>query len=96
MDREEIDRLLVNLPEWQLMEDLPTFQIQRIFRFSNFSEPLSFANRVGEIANAENHHPTLIIEWGRLTVRLWTHTAGGLHRNDFIMAARIDRLFSGG
>jgi len=48
------------------------------------------------LADAEDHHPTLLVEWGRVTVSWWTHSLGGLHRNDFVMAARTDRILDGG
>jgi len=62
------------------------------FRFSNFAEALSFTNRVGDLAEAEGHHPAILTEWGQVTVTLWTHAIRGLHRNDFIVAAKIDSL----
>ena len=67
-------------------------RLERIFRFSNFAEALSFTNRVGDLAEAEGHHPAILTEWGQVTVTLWTHAIRGLHRNDFIVAAKIDSL----
>ena len=58
----------------------------------NFAEALSFTNRVGALAEEEGHHPAILTEWGRVTVTLWTHKIRGLHRNDFIMAAKVDSL----
>ena len=62
------------------------------YRFSNFAEALSFTNRVGALAEVEGHHPAILTEWGQVTVTLWTHAIRGLHRNDFIMEAKIDSL----
>jgi 4a-hydroxytetrahydrobiopterin dehydratase len=62
------------------------------FPFRNFTEALSFTNSVGVLAEAERHHPAILTEWGRVTVTLWTHKIRGLHRNDFIMAAKVDSL----
>jgi 4a-hydroxytetrahydrobiopterin dehydratase len=60
--------------------------------FQKFAEALTFTNRVGALAEDEGHHPALLTEWSRVTVTLWTHKIRGLHRNDFIMAAKIDSL----
>ena len=89
---EEIEELQRQVPDWSLMEPESILQLERKFRFSNFEEALSFTNRVGALAEAEGHHPAILTEWGQVTVRLWTHAIKGLHRNDFIMAAKIDSL----
>ena len=67
-------------------------RVERVFTFNNFADALSFTNRVGALAEAEGHHPAILTEWGRVTVTLWTHKIRGLHRNDFIMAAKVDSL----
>jgi 4a-hydroxytetrahydrobiopterin dehydratase len=67
-------------------------QLERRFGFPDFAEALAFTNRVGEAAEAEGHHPRLVTEWGSVVVTWWTHKIGGLHRNDFVMAAKTDRL----
>ncbi len=67
-------------------------QLEKAFTFRNFSQALDFANAVGELADGANHHPAILVEWGQATVQWWTHTLGGLHRNDFIMAAKTDYL----
>ena len=89
---EEIEALRLYVPEWKLLERESILRLERIFRFSNFAEALSFTNRVGGLAEAEGHHPAILTEWGQVTVTLWTHAIRGLHRNDFIMAAKIDSL----
>lgn len=86
---------LAELPDWRLIEQDGEPQLQRAFRFRNFAEALAFTNQVAELAEQENHHPAILLEWGKVTVRWWTHKIGGLHRNDFIMAARTDALYSG-
>jgi len=63
-------------------------RLERVFKFRNFSDAADFTNKVAAIAEAEDHHPLLITEWGRVTVRWWTHKIKGLHQNDFIMAPR--------
>ncbi len=89
----EIATLLPAVPEWQMVvrEGIP--QLERTFRFSNFREALRFTLEVGELAEREGHHPVLITRWGRVTVTWWTHKIRGLHRNDFIMAAKTDALY---
>jgi 4a-hydroxytetrahydrobiopterin dehydratase len=77
--------------EWQIGDG----EIRREFTFRTFNAAFGLATRVALLAEAQNHHPDLEVSWGRLVVRLATHSVGGLSRNDFIMAARIDRLVSG-
>lgn len=84
--------LLQQVPSWVVNEDSGVAQLQRIFPFRNFVEALDFANKVGAIAEEADHHPALLIEWGKVQVSWWTHTIKGLHMNDFIMAARCDEL----
>ena len=89
---QEIEELRAQVPDWKLVERESILRLERIFRFSNFAEALTFTNRVGALAEAEDHHPAILTEWGRVTVTLWTHAIRGLHRNDFIIAAKIDSL----
>jgi 4a-hydroxytetrahydrobiopterin dehydratase len=89
---DEEPTLMAEIPEWHRTEEEGVPRLVRVFRFENFRQALDFTNRVGEIAEEEGHHPALLTEWGRVTVSWWTHKIRGLHRNDFIMAARTDRL----
>ncbi|HUI41203.1 MAG TPA: 4a-hydroxytetrahydrobiopterin dehydratase [Terriglobia bacterium] len=66
--------------------------LRKGFRFPDFRRALDFVNRVGELAEAEHHHPDILLGWGKVEITLWTHAAGGLTENDFILAAKIDRL----
>ena len=91
----EISGLRPRVPDWQLVERDGIKRLERVFGFRNFAEALAFTNRVGEQAEEEGHHPALLTEWGRVTVTWWTHKIGGLHRNDFIMAAKTDELSEG-
>ena len=84
--------LLAQLDDWSIIDQEGVPRLQRIFKFKDFVGALRFTNAVGEIAEEEQHHPLLTTEWGRVTVQWWTHSIGGLHRNDFIMAARTDKL----
>ncbi len=62
------------------------------FEFDDFLGALTFTNRAGGVAESEGHHPEITLTWGSATVRIWTHSIDGLSENDFILAARIDRL----
>ena len=66
--------------------------IERKFKFKNFAQALAFVNDVGQIAEKEDHHPDIFIHWNEVTFTLWTHAINGLFDNDFIMAAKIDKL----
>ncbi len=91
---EEIAELTPQIPGWQIIEREGEKQLERVFRFPDFAQALAFTVRVGELAEAEDHHPQLVTEWGKVTVHWWTHKIHGLHRNDFIMAGKTDLLFS--
>ncbi len=88
----EIQRLLPEVPNWQLKEVNGEKRLERVFKFKDFAEALAFTDKVGALAQEENHHPMLITEWGQVTVDWWTHKVKGLHQNDFIMAAKTDEL----
>ena len=90
----EISELLPQIPDWTIDEQAGVSRLQRVFKFKNFKEALTFTNQVGAIAEEEDHHPAILTEWGAVTVFWWTHVIKGLHRNDFIMAAKTDRLYS--
>lgn len=89
----EIDELRPTVAAWELQDDAGVPRLDRVFRFPNFQQALDFTNAVGELAEAEGHHPKLVTEWGRVGVTWWTHKIRNLHRNDFIMAAKTDHLF---
>ena len=91
---EEVAELHPQVPEWELVEIDGVKRLRRVFSFADFAEALSFTNDVGRVAEEEGHHPALLTEWGRTTVNWWTHKIKGLHRNDFIMAAKTDDLFA--
>ena len=90
---EEINELLPQLPIWGLVELGGIQRLERAYEFDNFAQALLFTTKVGELAEQEGHHPALLTEWGKVTVTWWTHVIYGLHRNDFIMAAKTDRLY---
>ena len=89
---EQAREYMQQLPEWEIVEQDGIKRLQRVYKFKNFVDALAFTNKVGELAESEGHHPLLTTEWGRTTVQWWTHKIGGLHNNDFILAARTDEL----
>jgi len=86
----ELAELIGQVPDWNLETRDGVLQLEKVFPFRNFAQALAFTNAVGALAEAEGHHPALLTEWGKVTVTWWTHKIHGLHRNDFIMAARTD------
>jgi 4a-hydroxytetrahydrobiopterin dehydratase len=93
VSKDETRRLIQEIPGWSLQDSDGVLQLEREYRFKNFVDALDFTNRVGELAETEAHHPGLLTEWGKVTVTWWTHKIKGLHKNDFIMAAKTDRLY---
>jgi 4a-hydroxytetrahydrobiopterin dehydratase len=91
LTQEEAKRLHPQAPEWELRDDAR--RIERSFRFRNFREALNFVHEVVELAEAQGHHPDVNFGWGYATISLRTKKIKGLHENDFIMAAKIDRIF---
>jgi 4a-hydroxytetrahydrobiopterin dehydratase len=92
----ELQELHSEVPEWNIVERDGIPRLEHTFSFPDFRQALDFTNRVGELAEEEGHHPALLTEWGKVTVTWWTHKIKGLHRNDFIMAARTDQLIRWG
>ena len=88
----ELAELTRLVPDWSVEERSGILQLEKCFTFRNFKMALEFTNAVGSIAEEEGHHPALLTEWGKVTVTWWTHKIKGLHRNDFIMAAKTDGL----
>lgn len=83
----------MELPDWQVIHEDDVPQLMRVYAFRDFLQGQGFTNKVAELAEAEGHHPAILLEYGKVTVRWWTHKIRGLHRNDFIMAARTDELY---
>ncbi len=91
----QVQEHLALVPDWRMEKREGIPRLERIFTFPDFRSALAFAGRVGEAAEVEGHHPALLVEWGKVTVTWWTHATGGLHLNDFIMAAKTDALGAG-
>src|SRR5262249_9804442 len=92
VSEQELAEYQPQVPEWQIVTREGEKRLERVFTLPSFAQALAFTDVVGALAEAENHHPAILTEWGRVTVTWWTHSIGGLHRNDFIMAAKTDVL----
>jgi 4a-hydroxytetrahydrobiopterin dehydratase len=92
LSEEEAAELHREVPDWERDGNQ---SLRREFKFADFNAAFGLVARVALLAEAESHHPEIELEWGRAAFRLYTHTASGLSRNDFIVAARIDRLARG-
>lgn len=93
MEAEAAERLLARLDEgWSVVE---THHLERTYEFPDFAEALAFVNAIGEIAEAQGHHPDIYLAWGRVGVEIWTHKIDGLTESDFVLAARFDRAYEG-
>jgi len=90
LTEEEARRLAEAVPAWALLENGK--RLVRRFEFRDFKAAMEFVNRVAALAEEEGHHPDFEIHWNKVELTLWTHKIGGLHQNDFILAAKIDRL----
>ena len=90
LTREEIAKFQPEVPKWKVAPD--ALSISHEFAFKDFKEAMAFANKIGDLAEEEGHHPELSIGWGKVGVHLTTHAINGLSENDFILAAKIDRL----
>ncbi|NRB38850.1 MAG: 4a-hydroxytetrahydrobiopterin dehydratase [Pseudomonadales bacterium] len=85
---------LAQIPDWEIITIEGVEQLQRQYTFKNFVEAMAFAQKITDLAETHNHHPAILIEWGKCQVRWWTHKIHGLHENDFILAANSDVAFS--
>jgi len=88
----EITALQIEVPQWTVIEVDGIKRLERTFKLKNFIEAISLTNKIAMIAEKEDHHPLIITEWGKVKVQWWTHKIKGLHKNDFIMAAKTDTL----
>jgi 4a-hydroxytetrahydrobiopterin dehydratase len=86
----ELQRYQEHLNErWKVQED---HHLAARFEFKDFAQAIAFANKVGDVAEAEGHHPEICLSWGWVKLKIWTHAIDGLSENDFILAAKIDKL----
>jgi 4a-hydroxytetrahydrobiopterin dehydratase len=89
LSREEFAGFLDELKDWEVVED---HHLAKSYKTKNFVEALQLANKIGELAEEEGHHPDLLVRWGELKIDLFTHKVNGLTEADFVLAAKIDRL----
>ena len=90
----EIRELLPLIPGWSLGNRVGMAVLERVFLFKKYTKAIEFVTQIGALAESEDHHPAMLIEYGKVTVTWWTHSIRALHRNDFILAARVDRLYA--
>ena len=88
---DEANILLKEIDNWDLIHE-EVKQLKKTFSFSSYKESVDFSNKIAKMADREDHHPTIILEWGKVTVLWWSHKIKGLHKNDFICAAKTDQL----
>ena len=87
---QDLERIARELDgNWQVVDE---HHLEKDYLFKNFREALDFTNRVGELAESQNHHPDIYLAWGKVKVTIWTHKIDGLTESDFILAAKIDQL----
>lgn len=91
---QEVTELKPQIPDWELTSTDGIDRLQRVYRFKGYDGALEFATTVGKAADEEGHHPRIVLEWGRVGVDWWTHKIRGLHRNDFITAAKTDAMYA--
>lgn len=92
LSQQQAEALLAQLDGWVLNQSNSSISLKKSFK--NFAEAQAYVNRVGELAEAENHHPDILFGWGYATIMLTTHAINGLSENDFILAAKIDEIAS--
>ena len=90
---DELPGLIMQIPDWQPVSNDSILQLTREFKFDNYVLSLSFTNAIADLAEEEDHHPAILLEWGKVKVTWWTHKIGGLHKNDFIAAAKTDLIY---
>ena len=89
----QIADLQPQIPDWEVIEVEGVPRLERTFKLKNFIEAMAFTTKIAMTAEKEDHHPLIVTEWGKVRVQWWTHKIKGLHKNDFIMAAKTDNLF---
>ena len=89
---EQVVEYLKSLPGWQVTKEEDISKLRKTYFFKQYKDAVSFVNRVAAEADAQDHHPLIVLEWGRVTISWWTHVLRGLHLNDFILAAKMDPL----
>ncbi|BBA79477.1 putative pterin-4-alpha-carbinolamine dehydratase [cyanobacterium endosymbiont of Rhopalodia gibberula] len=89
---EEVKQLKKQISDWHVVEKQGQLKLEKLYKFPDFQQAISFTKAIGDLAELEGHHPALLTEWGKVTVSWWTHDIAGLHKNDYIMAAKTDEI----
>ncbi len=89
MTPQQIAELLPHLQGWTVVDN---HHLVKSYRFPDFASALEFVNRVGALAEEQNHHPDICLSWGKVDISLWTHKINGLSESDFVFAAKVDRI----
>ena len=90
---DEINNFLESYAGWTVWDDGGIQKLKQVYSFKNFEDALNFTTKIGNLAEAEGHHPAILTEWGQVTVTWWSHKIKGLHVNDFIMCAKCDTAY---
>ena len=90
---QQLGEFLDQLKGWQIISEEGVPRLEKRFSFSSYAHAAAFTNAVAELAEEQDHHPSILLEWRQVTVQWWTHVVRGLHQNDFISAAKTDQLF---
>ena len=93
LSEQEIKELAPEIPSWIVHEEEGIKRLICSFAFSSYEDCVNFTNKVAKLAEEEDHHPEIVLEWGNVTVSWWSHKIKGLHKNDFICASKTDNLF---
>ena len=93
LSEQEIKKLAPQIPSWMIHEEEGIKRLICSFAFSSYEDSVNFTNKVAKLAEEEDHHPEIVLEWGNVTVSWWSHKIKGLHKNDFICASKTDNLF---
>ena len=91
---DELVEFIKEIPDWEPTTEDSILKLRRVFNFNDYVQAVQFSNQVADLAEEEDHHPAILLEWGKVQVTWWTHKILGLHKNDFIAAAKTDRLLS--
>lgn len=87
-----INTLISEIKDWELITD-PIDQLKKVYNFPDYKGAVDFSNKIAVMADREDHHPKITLEWGKVSVLWWSHKIKGLHKNDFICAAKTDNLY---
>ena len=90
----QIEELSLKVPSWKVYEDGNIKKLICSFAFSDYEQSLIFTNKIADLAEKEDHHPEIVLEWGKVTISWWSHKINGLHMNDFICASKTDDIFN--